>query len=104
MDYLVFNGKKVRVEANWNAIVAFLSARGQDTMEALSQFGKLAPSDMASLLAACINEGERLDGRSANYTAEDIGELCNLETISEFMDIYVRQSKPRLAEDPEKKA
>ena len=35
-DYIEIDGKKVRVEANWNALTAFLAATGRNTMDGLS--------------------------------------------------------------------
>lgn len=113
MDYLeITPGKRVRVEANWNAIVAFLEARGIDTMTGLADMDKLSPSQVADLMAACINEGERLDGRETHYVGIDLGAMCSLDVITEFLRIYLRQSTPKLkasdeeavVEDAEKKA
>ncbi|MBQ0144965.1 MAG: hypothetical protein KBS78_07315 [Bacteroidales bacterium] len=91
-DTIVLNGQTFRVEANWNALVAFFEATGRDDMAALSNFGQLKPSDMAALMAACINEGERLDGHDCQLTAKQVGEMSDLGVISEFLSIYVKQT------------
>lgn len=93
-DYLDLNGKQVRVECNWNALVSFLEASGQNDMSALANLAQLRPSDVAGLMAACINEGERIEGRESNYTAESIGQTASYAAIGEFLAIYVRQSTP----------
>lgn len=91
-DTIDINGQTLRVEANWNALVAFFEATGKDDMTALANFGQLKPSDMAALMAACINEGERLDGHDCHFTAQQVGEMADLEVISEFLGIYVKQT------------
>ena len=93
-DYLDLNGKQVRVECNWNALVNFLEASGQNDMSALANLAQLRPSDVAGLMAACINEGERIEGREGNYTAEGIGQTASYAAIGEFLAIYVRQATP----------
>ena len=60
-DYIEIDGKKVRVEANWNALTAFLAATGRNTMDGLSDLATMKPTDIAPLMAACANEGERLE-------------------------------------------
>ena len=37
-DYIEIDGRKYRVEANWNAMVAFLAATGRDTWDGLVSF------------------------------------------------------------------
>lgn len=95
-DYILIEGKKVRVEANWNALTTFLMQKGADSMQGLSNLAQLQPSDIAALMAACANEGERLDGRTADYDAQKIGEKCGMAEIGEFITIYVRQTSPKL--------
>lgn len=95
-DYIVIDGKKVRVEANWNALTAFLSATGRDTMEGLSDLASMKPSDIAPMMAACINEGERLDGKDADYTGQKIGEICGMTEMVQFINVYARQTSPKL--------
>jgi hypothetical protein len=102
-DYIYIDGKKVRVEANWNALTSFLTAKGADSMQGLSNLAQLQPSDIAALLAACANEGERLDGREADYDAMKIGEVCGMTEIGEFIAIYVRQTSPKLPAEKAKK-
>lgn len=94
-DYLEIAGRQYRVEVNWNAVVAFLSATGKDTWEGLSSFAAVKPSDLAPLLAAAINEGERLEGRESHFTAEEIGATCGFEIITAFLPIYQKQTMPK---------
>lgn len=93
-DYIEIDGRKYRVEANWNAMVAFLAATGRDTWDGLVSFDHVLPSDLAPLAAACINEGERIDGHECHFSAEDIGALLSVRLVSDFLPIYTRQASP----------
>lgn len=95
-DYIEIDGKKVRVEANWNALTAFLAATGRNTMDGLSDLATMKPTDIAPLMAACANEGERLDGRETDYTGQQIGEICGMTEIARFIGIYAEQTSPKL--------
>ena len=87
-DYIEIDGRKYRVEANWNAMVAFLAATGRDTWDGLVSFDHVLPSDLAPLAAACINEGERIDGHDCHFSAEDLGAMLSVRLVSEFLPIY----------------
>ena len=104
-DYIAIGGKEYRVEINWNALAAFLQAVGRDTIEDLASFNTIRPSEIPALMAASINEGERLDGRDGKVKALDLGEVIGPGEVAAFMDIYVRQSAPRMeVEEPKKEA
>jgi alkylhydroperoxidase family enzyme len=101
-DYIILDGRKCRVEVNWNALAAFLRDSGQNDLAALASVHALKPSDIAGLLAAAVNEGERLDGREAHFTAEQIGSMPgSIAAISEFIRIFARQMSPD--REPEQK-
>lgn len=92
-DTIVIHGQEWRVVSNWNAFIAFLRYVGRDSLtDAAGGFG--APSDIAPLMAACINEGCRLDGKDKRFTPEEIGEVLTIDMVNTFMDIYGRQSSP----------
>lgn len=101
-DFLTIADRQYRVEVNWNAIVAYLEATGRDTMDSLSLLGQIRPSDLAPLMVACICEGERLEGRECDLTAERIGELCDFAKLTEFLQIYARQANPQTPAEPKK--
>lgn len=103
MDRIELNGTSYRVEVNWNALVAFLEASGRDDVRALVDISKLKPSDMAGLLAASINEGERLDGNDVHLTGEDVGAQASIGTMAQFIEIFTRQTTPK-GQEPVKKA
>ena len=95
-DYITIAGICYRVEVNWNALTAYLENRGTDSMEALANIGHLRASDIAPLLAACIEEGERLEGRTVKLTALELGAKIGLTEVSEFLNIYLKQSSPQV--------
>lgn len=102
--YLVIAGSKVRVEANWKAITSFLTTVGRNSLQGITDLASLSPTDMGPLMAACLNEGERLDGREATFTGEWIEENCGLAEVSAFMVEFLHQTTPKLPQSEEKKA
>ena len=102
-DTIVIAGKTYRVEVNWNALASFLREVGRDTIEDLASFSTIRPSEITALMAACIAEAERLDGRECKLTALDLGAIITPEDVAAFMAIYVRQSSPQMeVENPKK--
>ena len=102
-DYIEIMGKRFRVESNWNALTAFLEAVGRNTLDELSKIGTLRPSELTNLMVACLAEGERLDGREFTMSALDLGALITPDNVREFLEIYVRQSNPKLNQEAPKK-
>ena len=106
-DYIAIAGKEYRVEVNWNALTAFLRAVGRDTIEELASFSTIRPSEVTSLMAACIIEGERLDGRGIDKGVADfgmdLGAVIEPADVAAFMEVYVRQSAPKMEADEPKK-
>ena len=102
-DYIEISGRRFRVESNWNALTSFLDAVGRDTLDELSRINTIRPSELTALMAACIEEGERLDGRDGAPSAKELGAIITPDDVREFLTIYVRQSNPRTgAEEPKK--
>ena len=102
-DTIVIGGKEYRVEVNWNALTAFLQAVGRDSLEELSNLNNFRPSEITALMAACIAEGERLEGRECALSALDIGAVIEPDDVAAFRDIYIRQSAPKMEVDVPKK-
>lgn len=104
MDQITLNGSAYRVEVNWNAIVAYLEASGRDDVRALLDLGHLKPSDLSGLLAAAIDEGERLEGRPAPHlSAADVGAMVGFSEMAEFIQIFTKQTSPKGGEVEGKK-
>lgn len=101
-ETITIGGKTYRVEVNWNALSAFLVSVGRDTLEGLSNLAQMKPSDISALMAAAINEGERLEGRECGLTAIDLGAVMRPADVSAFMDIYLRQSRAQVEVDPKR--
>ena len=87
---MTIDGRQVRLEANWNALIGFLQETGKDDLGALADLKTLRPSDLAGLMAACINEGERLEGRESSYTARTLGEVINASDVLECLRTFRR--------------
>jgi hypothetical protein len=54
-------------------------------------------------MEACIAEGERLEGRESDLTAQRIGEVCGFDKLTEFLQIYARQTNPQKTPEESKK-
>lgn len=106
-DYMTINGRRCRVAADWRAIVLFLRAKGTDSMAALADLGTLSASDMSMLMAACLNEGARLDGQPEDFTTDIFDTMAPMEVmtvIGQFLTIYAAQTNPQVpSEDTGKK-
>lgn len=95
-DIIRINGEDCRVEANWNALVAYLKLKGRNDMAGLSALGELAPSDLTELMACCLNEGARLEGSEQKWTGEMVGQSCGMAEMGMFLTIYNRQTSPQI--------
>lgn len=102
-EKIIIAGQAYRVEVNWNTIVSYLEQSGQNDVTALANFGSLKPSDIAGLLAAAINEGERLEGREVSFTAKEIGSRCGMKEIADFIRIFSAQTAPQVQSTGSKK-
>lgn len=100
---MTLGGREVRVEVNWNALTSFLEMIGKDSYEGLASVGTMRPSQAPALMAAAINEGERLEGRESHLTALDVGAIIRPRDVEAFMQIYVRQSAAQVDADDAKK-
>ena len=76
---------------------------GRNTLDELSRIDSIRPSELTAMMAACIAEGERLDGRDGAPSALDLGAVISPDNVREFLGIYVRQSNPELDIDESKK-
>lgn len=95
-QYITVAGRTLRVECNWRAITAYLSEKGLDTMDGMSDLANIRPSTLPPLMAACVNEGERLDGKEAAYTGEWFAENCSMSHMHAFLLIYNSQTAPQV--------
>lgn len=102
-DTLIIGDIEVRVACNMNALLDFAKETGNDDFAALSNITKLKPSDMLPLIAACVREGERLEGRECSLTAKDIGAVAGFGLLTDFMGIFGRAMAPVITVEDEKK-
>lgn len=102
-QFITIQGKAYRVEANWRALTSYLAERGKDTMEGLSDLASLSPTSLAPLMAACLNEGERLEGHDIAITGDWVAENCGICEMRTFLTIYTSQITPKVPDDQSKK-
>lgn len=105
MDTITIKERKLPVEANWRAITAYLKSVGRDSLDAVSDVISLSPSVIGGLMAACINEGLRIEGKGERVSADLLDDLRPVDAVkaaNEFVRIYLEQSAPNLPEEPKK--
>lgn len=102
MEAIEIGGKAYAVACNMNALMDFLSERGTDDFSALSDLNKLKPTDLLPLIAACIREGERLEGRECGLTGKDIGAVADFGLLTRFMEIFGRAMAPAVSAEEKK--
>ena len=101
-DMIRIGDAEYAVACNMNALMAYLQERGTDDFAALADLTKLKPSDMLPLIAACVREGERIEGRQCSLSAEDIGEVANFNLLTAFMEIFGRMMTPAVSAEEKK--
>ena len=101
-ETMTIGGKEFRVECNMNALMEFLQERGTDDFSALADVKKLKPSDMLPLMAACIREGERLEGRECSLTSKDLGAMADFSSLGSFIAIFNRAMAPAVTVEEKK--
>ena len=102
-DYIVIGGQQYRVEVNWNALSNFLIYIDQDSIGGLAEIDKFRVSQIPALMAATIEEGERLEGREFKMDPKELGTMLNPFHLQKFMEIYTRQSRVWMEMDGESK-
>lgn len=100
--YITIAGAQHRVEANWNAITSYLTSRDKNSLQGLSDISAMSPTEIPHLMAACVNEGERLEGHDCSLTAEWIGENCGMVEMTEFISAFCRMVTPQVPAEAKK--
>lgn len=101
--FLDIRGKKVRVEANWNAIADFCRRKNIVDLSQIDMLSRIGVDDILPLMHCCVKEGERLEGREVMMTEDELGSSVNTAKMGEFMRIYAEQSRVDLPEKNGKK-
>ena len=99
---LNIGGVDYDVACNMNALMDFLEESGSDDFSAFANIGKLKPTDMLPLMAACIREGERLAGRECNISAKEIGAVADFSILTQFMEIFGKAFSPKVTAEEKK--
>ena len=98
-DYIVIEGKRYRVEVNWNAMLDFAEKRGLTNIGELMDLNEIDNANVADLCAAGIREGERLEGRECTITGKEVAEKIVPREMMRFVGIYVSHISPKLPEE-----
>lgn len=85
-DYLIMpDGRRLRVEINWNTLVRFIEETGCDLAEIGAVQRDIKMMRKLAYLAIC--EGEALEKREFSQTEEEFGSGCRAEQIISFIQI-----------------
>jgi hypothetical protein len=90
-DSIEINGKDYRIEFNWNTIVNFIDADNL-TLADLDRLGTMSPRQITNLIWCALKEGCRLEKVEFPFSVEDLGAVLGVETITEILKIYTRQT------------
>ena len=98
------NGTEYPAAANFNAVTAYLRLVGRDTIDGLMDISKLAPSDCTALVAACVNEGLRLEGSEERLSPDDVGaSAASIVEVPEAVAEIFKELSPGASGTSEKK-
>lgn len=105
-DFIEIDGRRYRVECNWDAIVTFCELKGLKTLEALDKIQNIELRDVSPLIYACVQQGEAMENREFNVEFDEFRKLLKPTHIKGFMPIFVSQfSQPDMGQktEPEQK-
>jgi hypothetical protein len=91
--YIEIDGKKVRIEFNWNTTIEFLDRCeiSLDDFIELATGNKITPKHIRQLAWCGAIEGERVDGRELVLTEVEFGSKLFPEHITQIMGIFAEQ-------------
>ena len=90
-DYLTLSdGRKVRIELNWNAVNAWTLLTGKELVDLAN--GKAKPTDLLTISYCAAIEGEDIEGRILALTEKEFGRLVNMQGIVDVAKIITEQS------------
>jgi hypothetical protein len=90
-DYLTLtDGRKVRIEWNWNAVNEWGNATGRELTDLAK--GKAKAADMLAIVYYAALEGEAADGKELALTQIEFGRLINMQGIIAASQIITAQS------------
>jgi hypothetical protein len=101
-DYIEINGKKFRIEFNWNAISSFIEDNNL-SLSSIDELDNLKPSQITSLIFNAIKEGARIENIPFNFNEKDVGASLSLKNISDILVVFNRQVQATNANQPVKK-
>ncbi len=95
------DGRKLRIEANWNVLTEFLDRTDQEYDDFIKRADRLTAAHMRLIAYCAAKEGERQDGKQLDLSELDFGALCTIPTMNEFGLKFGRMVTGDKSEDPE---
>lgn len=91
--YIDIDGRKVRIEFNWNTVIEYLDRCAIDLNKfyALATSGGITPRHIRQLAWSGAIEGERLDGRELGFDELEFGAKLYPSQINQIMEIFGEQ-------------
>jgi len=90
-DYIEIEGKKYRVEFNWNTIANFLDAE-KIPLDKLDDMSKMTANQVSSLIYSAMKEGCRKDKIDFPYVKEDFCAMLQPDDVGALIFIYQKQT------------
>lgn len=88
MGKVMIKGVEYPIAVTFAAVAAYLEAVGDDDYDGLAHLAKIPPSRYPHLIAACVNEGLRKEGRDERLTAEMVRDTDIFEVGAAVNAIY----------------
>lgn len=97
MARVVIGGVTYPIAVTFKAVTDYLEMVGDDSAEGMSRFSQLPPSRYAALIAACVNEGLRKEGREERLAVDDVAGADFMEVgaaVSAVFEAMVPKTTP----------
>ncbi len=91
---MFINGNEYPIAATFAAVASYLEMVGQDNPEGMAAFVKLPPSRYPYLIAACVNEALKKEGREERLTVEEISD-CDFMEVSTAVAVIFTEMSPK---------
>ncbi len=98
-EYIELEGKKYRIEFNWNTITEFCELKNISDLSALDSLKNLSAGDLRLFIHCALKEGERMDGKEFNITALELGGILKFHDIQRLMLVFKKQSSFSVASE-----
>lgn len=91
-EFIELDGKKYRVEFNWNTITEYCEIKNIEDLSALDSLKNLSASDLRLFIYCALKEGERMEGKEFLVSVLDLGGILKFQDIQHLMQVFKKQS------------